>query len=58
MTTLDHGRMRSGGGGRGGGAGSAARGMGLVRDVFGERSVAGLNGDVGIGHVPLSDRRA
>jgi len=39
MTTLDHGRMRS------------ARGMGLVRDVFGERSVAGLNGDVGIGHV-------
>ncbi|TVQ29797.1 MAG: amidophosphoribosyltransferase [Wenzhouxiangella sp.] len=39
MTTLDNGRMRS------------AKGMGLVRDVFGERSVAGLNGDVGIGHV-------
>ncbi len=39
MTTLDHGRMRS------------ARGMGLVRDVFGEHSLAGLNGDVGIGHV-------
>lgn len=39
MTILDDGRMRS------------ARGMGLVRDVFGERSVAGLTGDVGIGHV-------
>lgn len=39
MTTLDRGRMRS------------AKGMGLVRDVFGERSVAGLTGDVGIGHV-------
>ena len=39
MTILDQGRMRS------------ARGMGLVRDVFGERSVAGLTGDVGIGHV-------
>ncbi len=39
MTTLDNGRMRS------------ARGMGLVRDVFGARSMAGLNGDCGIGHV-------
>jgi amidophosphoribosyltransferase len=39
MTTLDQGRMRS------------ARGIGLVRDVFGEHSVAGLTGDVGIGHV-------
>jgi len=39
MTTLDAGRMRS------------ARGIGLVRDVFGEASVAGLTGDIGIGHV-------
>lgn len=39
MTTLENGRMRS------------ARGMGLVRDVFDEESVAGLSGDVGIGHV-------
>ncbi|MBB6085822.1 amidophosphoribosyltransferase [Wenzhouxiangella marina] len=39
MTTLDDGRMRS------------ARGIGLVRDVFGEQSVAGLTGDIGIGHV-------
>ena len=39
MTTLDNGRMRS------------ARGMGLVRDVFAESSVAGLTGDIGIGHV-------
>jgi amidophosphoribosyltransferase len=39
MTTLDGGRMRS------------ARGMGLVRDVFAEDSVAGLTGDIGIGHV-------
>ncbi len=39
MTTLDRGRMRS------------ARGMGLVRDVFAESSVAGLTGDIGIGHV-------
>jgi amidophosphoribosyltransferase len=39
MTTLDQGRMRS------------ARGMGLVRDVFGEKAVAGLTGEVGIGHV-------
>ncbi len=39
MTTLDDGRMRS------------ARGIGLVRDVFGEQSLAGLNGEVGIGHV-------
>ncbi len=39
MTTLDAGRMRS------------ARGMGLVRDVFAEASVAGLTGDIGIGHV-------
>jgi amidophosphoribosyltransferase len=39
MTTLDKGRMRS------------ARGIGLVRDVFGERSVAALNGEIGIGHV-------
>lgn len=39
MTTLDRGRMRS------------ARGIGLVRDVFGESSVAGLTGDIGIGHV-------
>jgi len=39
MTTLDQGRMRS------------ARGIGLVRDVFGERSLAGLDGELGIGHV-------
>jgi len=39
MTTLDRGRMRS------------ARGMGLVRDVFGESSLAGLDGELGIGHV-------
>lgn len=39
MTTLDDGRMRS------------ARGMGLVRDVFSEQSVAGLTGNIGIGHV-------
>ncbi|HEY7905899.1 MAG TPA: amidophosphoribosyltransferase [Wenzhouxiangella sp.] len=39
MTTLDHGRMRS------------ARGMGLVKDVFIEESVANLTGHVGIGHV-------
>ena len=39
MTILDRGRMRS------------ARGMGLVRDVFGERSLAGLDGELGIGHV-------
>jgi amidophosphoribosyltransferase len=39
MTTLDNGRMRS------------ARGIGLVRDVFGERSLAGLDGELGIGHV-------
>jgi len=39
MTTLDDGRMRS------------ARGIGLVRDVFGEDSMIGLNGNVGIGHV-------
>ena len=39
MTTLDGQRMRS------------ARGMGLVRDVFGESAVAGLTGDLGIGHV-------
>jgi amidophosphoribosyltransferase len=39
MTTLDDGRMRS------------ARGIGLVRDVFGEQSLSGLNGEVGIGHV-------
>ncbi len=39
MATLDGGRMRT------------ARGMGLVRDVFGERLVSGLTGDVGIGHV-------
>ncbi|QKK03179.1 MAG: amidophosphoribosyltransferase [Pseudomonadota bacterium] len=39
MTTLDQGRMRS------------ARGMGLVRDVFSESAVAGLTGEVGIGHV-------
>ncbi|MFP4336184.1 MAG: amidophosphoribosyltransferase [Wenzhouxiangella sp.] len=39
MTTLDGQRMRS------------ARGIGLVRDVFSEHSVAGLTGDIGIGHV-------
>jgi len=39
MTTLDGGRMRS------------AKGMGLVRDVFSEQAVAGLTGEVGIGHV-------
>ncbi|WP_376696923.1 amidophosphoribosyltransferase [Wenzhouxiangella sp. EGI_FJ10305] len=39
MTTLDGGRMRS------------ARGLGLVRDVFSEGAVAGLTGEVGIGHV-------
>jgi amidophosphoribosyltransferase len=39
MTTLHQGRMRS------------ARGLGLVRDVFSEEAVAGLNGEVGIGHV-------
>ena len=39
MTTLDAGRMRS------------ARGMGLVRDVFSEQSLAGMTGEVGIGHV-------
>ena len=39
MTTLDGGRMRS------------ARGIGLVRDVFAEQSVAGLTGEIGIGHV-------
>ncbi|MFU8831286.1 MAG: amidophosphoribosyltransferase [Wenzhouxiangella sp.] len=39
MTTLVDGRMRS------------ARGIGLVRDVFGEHSMLGLNGSVGIGHV-------
>ncbi len=39
MTTLDKGRMRS------------ARGIGLVRDVFAEASVAGLTGDLGVGHV-------
>jgi len=39
MTTLDQGRMRS------------ARGMGLVSDVFGEDSMAGLTGDMGIAHV-------
>ncbi len=39
MTTLDQNRMRS------------ARGLGLVRDVFGQRAVSGLTGDIGIGHV-------
>lgn len=39
MTTLVDGRMRS------------ARGMGLVRDVFSEKAVSGLTGEVGIGHV-------
>lgn len=39
MTTLDQGRMRS------------ARGLGLVKDVFVEESVANLTGHVGIGHV-------
>lgn len=40
LTTMeDGGRMRS------------ARGMGLVRDVFSAASMAGLTGDVGIGHV-------
>jgi amidophosphoribosyltransferase len=39
MTTLDGHRMRS------------ARGIGLVRDVFSERAVSGLTGDIGIGHV-------
>ncbi|MGY6631714.1 MAG: amidophosphoribosyltransferase [Wenzhouxiangella sp.] len=39
MTTLDAGRMRS------------ARGLGLVRDVFGEDSMSGLTGEIGIGHV-------
>lgn len=39
MTTLDGGRMRS------------ARGMGLVKDVFVEESVANLTGHIGIGHV-------
>jgi len=39
MTTLDDGRMRS------------AKGLGLVRDVFSEESVAGLTGETGIGHV-------
>lgn len=39
MTTLVEGRMRS------------ARGMGLVRDVFSEKAVSGLTGEVGIGHV-------
>lgn len=39
MTTLDSGRMRS------------ARGLGLVKDVFVEESVANLTGHIGIGHV-------
>ncbi|MDX1624928.1 MAG: amidophosphoribosyltransferase [Wenzhouxiangellaceae bacterium] len=39
ITTLDGRRMRS------------ARGMGLVRDVFSARSMDGLTGDIGIGHV-------
>ena len=39
MTTLDGTRMRS------------ARGLGLVRDVFAESSMAGLTGDIGVGHV-------
>lgn len=39
ITTLDNGRMRS------------AKGLGLVRDVFSEDAVAGLTGEVGIGHV-------
>ncbi|MEX0916409.1 MAG: amidophosphoribosyltransferase, partial [Wenzhouxiangellaceae bacterium] len=39
ITTLDAQRMRS------------ARGIGLVRDVFDARSMDGLTGDIGIGHV-------
>jgi len=39
ITTLDGNRMRS------------ARGMGLVRDVFGEEAMVGLSGEIGIGHV-------
>jgi amidophosphoribosyltransferase len=39
ITTLDGQRMRS------------ARGLGLVRDVFDARSMDGLAGDIGIGHV-------
>lgn len=39
ITTLDGRRMRS------------ARGLGLVRDVFGAELMDGLTGDIGIGHV-------
>ena len=39
ITTLDGQRMRS------------ARGIGLVRDVFDAKSMDGLTGDIGIGHV-------
>ncbi|MDT8409874.1 MAG: amidophosphoribosyltransferase [Wenzhouxiangellaceae bacterium] len=39
ITTLDERRMRS------------ARGLGLVRDVFDAKSMDGLAGDIGIGHV-------
>jgi amidophosphoribosyltransferase len=39
ITTLDGQRMRS------------ARGLGLVRDVFDARSMDGLSGNIGIGHV-------
>jgi len=39
ITTLDGQRMRS------------ARGIGLVRDVFDSKSMDGLSGDIGIGHV-------
>ncbi|MEM7054735.1 MAG: amidophosphoribosyltransferase [Pseudomonadota bacterium] len=39
ITTLDAARMRS------------ARGLGLVRDVFGQDAMSGLSGSIGIGHV-------
>ena len=39
ITTLDGQRMRS------------SRGLGLVRDVFGQTAMSGLSGSIGIGHV-------
>ena len=39
ITTLDGQRMRS------------SRGLGLVRDVFGQNAMRGLSGSIGIGHV-------
>ena len=39
ITTLDGQRMRS------------SRGLGLVRDVFGQDAMSGLSGSIGIGHV-------